>query len=145
VERQVARGAGARAQINAYLSAAGTALGATSDQFMADLDAFTPARDVYEKNTRIAARRVQEIIAVDVATEMGTREHKRVRAGSLLLRGPTGTQQLCGWGWRATPRQPPAAGLQLPPTVVKEAVNDCPEVLRCLRRCGEQFASTTQQ
>ena len=34
---------------------------------MADLDAFPPARDVYEQNTRIAARRVQEIIALGVA------------------------------------------------------------------------------
>jgi hypothetical protein len=38
-----------------------------------------------------------------------------------------------------------AAGLQPPPPAVKEAVNDCLAVLRCLRRCDEQFASTTQQ
>jgi AcrR family transcriptional regulator len=67
VERQVAGVTGARAQITAYLSAVGAALEAASDQFMADLDAFTPARDVYEQNTRIAARRVQELIAAGVA------------------------------------------------------------------------------
>ncbi len=35
---------------------------------MSDLDAFAPARGVYEQNTRIAARRVQELIAEGVAT-----------------------------------------------------------------------------
>jgi len=68
VEREVAAVAGARAQITAYLSAVGTALEVASDKFMADLDAFTPARDVYEQNTRIAARRVQEMIAGGVAS-----------------------------------------------------------------------------
>lgn len=34
---------------------------------MADLDAFAPARAIYEQNTRIAARRVQELIAAGVA------------------------------------------------------------------------------
>src|SRR5262245_60096583 len=48
VEREVAGVTGARAQITAYLSAVGAALDAASDQFMADLDAFIPARDVYE-------------------------------------------------------------------------------------------------
>ncbi|MBI3217023.1 MAG: TetR/AcrR family transcriptional regulator [Mycobacterium sp.] len=68
VEREVATVTGARAQITAYLSAVGAALDLASDQFMADLDAFAPAREVYEKNTRIAARRVQEMIAAGVAT-----------------------------------------------------------------------------
>jgi AcrR family transcriptional regulator len=67
VEREVAGVVGARARITAYLSAVGKALDAASDQFMADLDAFGPARAVYEKNTRIAARRVQELIAAGVA------------------------------------------------------------------------------
>lgn len=60
-------GIGARARIAAYLSAVGTALDPASDQFMVDLDAFVPARAVYEQNTRIAARRVQELIAEGVA------------------------------------------------------------------------------
>jgi chemotaxis regulatin CheY-phosphate phosphatase CheZ len=58
---------GARDRIAAYLSAVGAALDPASDRFMADLDAFAPARDIYEKNTRIAARRVQELIAEGVA------------------------------------------------------------------------------
>ncbi|MCV7150407.1 TetR/AcrR family transcriptional regulator [Mycolicibacterium pyrenivorans] len=67
VEAEVGRVAAPRERIAAYLSAVGTALDPVSDQFMSDLDAFTPARDVYEQNTRIAARRVQELIAEGVA------------------------------------------------------------------------------
>ena len=80
VEREVAGVTGARAQITAYLSAVGAALDAASDQFMADLDAFIPARDVYEKNTRVAARRVQEIIAAGVATREFRDVHEIGRA-----------------------------------------------------------------
>jgi AcrR family transcriptional regulator len=68
VERQVAGVSGAREQITAYLSAVGTALDAASDQFMADLDGFAPARAVYEQNTQIAAGRVQQMIAEGVAS-----------------------------------------------------------------------------
>lgn len=68
VEGKVAGVAGSREQITAYLSAVGAALDSASDQFMADLDAFVPARDVYGKNTRIATLRVQEMIAAGVAT-----------------------------------------------------------------------------
>ena len=67
VEAEVRDVAGARAQITAYLSAVGTALDGASDQFMADLDAFAPAREVYERNTCVATRRVQEMIAAGVA------------------------------------------------------------------------------
>lgn len=67
VEAEVADADGARAQITAYLSAVGTALDAASDQFMADLDAFPPSREVYERNTALAAGRVQQIIAAGVA------------------------------------------------------------------------------
>lgn len=63
VEKQVAGVTGARDRITAYLTAVGSALGAASDTFMADLDAFGPARAVYEQNTAIAARRVGELIA----------------------------------------------------------------------------------
>ncbi|MGB3356318.1 MAG: TetR/AcrR family transcriptional regulator [Mycobacterium sp.] len=67
VESRVASALGARGRIAAYLSAVGTALDPASDQFMVDLDAFAPARAVYERNTRIAAHRVQELIAEGVA------------------------------------------------------------------------------
>ncbi|MDR3664123.1 MAG: TetR/AcrR family transcriptional regulator [Mycobacterium sp.] len=66
VEQLVAGVQSVRVRIAAYLSAVGAVLDAASDQFMADLDAFAPARGVYEKNTQIAARRVQEMIAEGV-------------------------------------------------------------------------------
>lgn len=101
VESQVARVSGARQRITAYLSAVGSALDAASDQFMADLDGFGPAREVYESNTRIAARRVQALIAEGVtagdfrdvhaafaadlvATMMVRIQQGRVRAGTAL-------------------------------------------------------------
>ena len=67
VEARGAAATGARNRIVAYLSAVGVALDPASDQFMADLDEFAPARAVYEQNTRIAAGRVQELIADGVA------------------------------------------------------------------------------
>ena len=67
VEDRVAATTGARDRIAAYLSAVGEALDPASEQFMADLDGFAPARAVYEQNTGIAARRVQELIAEGVA------------------------------------------------------------------------------
>ncbi|WAM11941.1 TetR/AcrR family transcriptional regulator [Rhodococcus sp. JS3073] len=67
VESHVEPITGARARITAYLSAVGNALSAASDQFMADLDAFPPAREVYERNTQFAAVRVQELITEGVA------------------------------------------------------------------------------
>lgn len=67
VEARVSGVAGARERIATYLAAVGRALDPASDQFMADLDAFAPARAIYEKNTRIAARRVHELIAEGVA------------------------------------------------------------------------------
>ncbi len=67
VEAQIASVPNARERITAYLSAVGTALQGASGQFMADLDAFPPAREVYETNTRIAARRVKEMIDEGVA------------------------------------------------------------------------------
>lgn len=66
VEAQVAEASGARARVAAYLSAVGTALDPASDQFMVDLNAFAPARAVYEHNTSVAAGRVQELIAEGV-------------------------------------------------------------------------------
>lgn len=67
VEQRIATTTGARERIIAYLSAVGTVLGAASQQFMTDLDAFTPAREVYEQNTRLAARRVRELVDDGVA------------------------------------------------------------------------------
>lgn len=68
VEHRIAGVVGARERITGYLSAVGRELEAASGRFMADLAAFGPAREVYQTNTRIAARRVQELIAEGVAS-----------------------------------------------------------------------------
>lgn len=62
VEAAIAPVTSARERIATYLSAVGTALAPASDRFMFDLHAFIPAREIYERNTRIAAQRVQELI-----------------------------------------------------------------------------------
>ncbi|AQT79866.1 TetR family transcriptional regulator [Mycolicibacterium litorale] len=67
VENRIAGVEGARNRITAYLTAVGGALGSASAAFMADLEAFQPAREVYEQNTAIAARRVGQLIAEGVA------------------------------------------------------------------------------
>ncbi|WP_072691065.1 TetR/AcrR family transcriptional regulator [Rhodococcus marinonascens] len=67
VETHIAAISGARERITEYLSAVGSALSPASDQFMTDLDACPPARVVYEQNTKIAAGRVQQLIADGVA------------------------------------------------------------------------------
>ncbi len=67
VERRLEAAEGARFRITTYLLAVGRALDSASMQFMADLDGFTPAREVYQTNTRIAAQRVQQLIAEGVA------------------------------------------------------------------------------
>lgn len=76
VERAVAETTGARERIVAYLEAVGTTLERASDQFMADLDAFAPAQEVYEQNTRLASERVGALIGEGV--ENG--EFRRVHA-----------------------------------------------------------------
>ncbi|WP_280400913.1 TetR/AcrR family transcriptional regulator [Nocardia carnea] len=68
VEAEVSTATGSLDRVAAYLTAVGTALAVASDRFMTDLDAFAPAREVYERNTRIAARRVRELIDEGVTT-----------------------------------------------------------------------------
>ncbi|MBF6347537.1 MULTISPECIES: TetR/AcrR family transcriptional regulator [Nocardia] len=80
VEAEVTAAPGPRERITAYLTAVGTALAVASGRFMADLDAFAPAREVYERNTRIAARRVRELIDEGVATGEFRRVHAEFAA-----------------------------------------------------------------
>ena len=54
---------GTQNRLTAYLTTVGAVLEPASGQFMDDLSAFAPAREVYEQNTAIAAKRVQELIA----------------------------------------------------------------------------------
>jgi AcrR family transcriptional regulator len=50
------------ARISAYLSGISDELAPASSAFFGDLGMFTPARELYESNTAIAARRVEELV-----------------------------------------------------------------------------------
>jgi hypothetical protein len=67
VEAAVAPGDGAAGRVGSYLRAVATELSPASAQFFDDVAAFAPAAEVYERNTRAAARRVQELVAEGVA------------------------------------------------------------------------------
>ncbi|OLT23770.1 TetR family transcriptional regulator [Pseudonocardia sp. CNS-139] len=55
------------ARVDAYLGAVATELGAVSARFFDDVAGFPPAAEVYERNTRAAARRVQDLVIAGVA------------------------------------------------------------------------------
>ena len=67
VESRVADAATSRDAVVEYLIAVGDALSPASAQFMADLHAFAPTRELYEQNTAAAAARVRGLIAAGVA------------------------------------------------------------------------------
>ncbi|WP_305092346.1 TetR/AcrR family transcriptional regulator [Prescottella sp. R16] len=67
VEARLAGAEGARMRIRTYLEAVGEQLRPASAQFMEDLAADSAVREVYERNTRFAARRVRELITEGVA------------------------------------------------------------------------------
>jgi AcrR family transcriptional regulator len=54
-------------RVTAYLAAVARALAPASAAFHRDLEAFPPGREVYERNTALAAERVRELIAEGVA------------------------------------------------------------------------------
>ena len=54
-------------RVTAYLVAVARALAPASPAFHRDLDGFAPGREVYERNTAMAAERVRELIAEGVA------------------------------------------------------------------------------
>lgn len=62
VERSVAGVVDARDRIRLYLEAVGEQLRPASARFMSDLADSDVVREVYERNTAIAARRVQDLI-----------------------------------------------------------------------------------
>ncbi|QCQ92158.1 TetR/AcrR family transcriptional regulator [Rhodococcus sp. SGAir0479] len=66
VEAGLSGAVGARERIRVYLEAVGEQLRPASARFMEDLAADAAAREVYERNTRFAARRVQELITEGV-------------------------------------------------------------------------------
>jgi AcrR family transcriptional regulator len=53
-------------RVTAYLSAVARALAPAGPAFHRDLDSFAPGREVYERNTALAADRVRELIAEGV-------------------------------------------------------------------------------
>ncbi|MGW0037756.1 TetR/AcrR family transcriptional regulator [Gordonia sp. NPDC003376] len=67
VEQRVDEAGSARESVTTYLIAVGEALSPASAQFMSDLHAFAPTRDLYERNTEAAAVRVRELIDAGVA------------------------------------------------------------------------------
>ncbi len=62
VEQRLAAEPDPRRRIRAYLDAIAEALAPASPAFYADVNDFAPAREVYRRNTAIAARRVQELV-----------------------------------------------------------------------------------
>lgn len=54
-------------RLQVYLAAVSDELAPASEQFYADLAEYPPARELYQGNTRLAAQRVQDIVAAAVA------------------------------------------------------------------------------
>lgn len=67
VESSLARTDTPRDRVAAYLTAVGAELAVASEAFMTDMNAFAPAREVYEANTAAAAERVRRLIEEGVA------------------------------------------------------------------------------
>ncbi|MEZ5153551.1 TetR/AcrR family transcriptional regulator [Rhodococcus zopfii] len=68
VEAELAGSAGAEARIRTYLESVGRQLEPASPRFMEDMAATSVAREVYERNTRLAAERVRSLISEGVAS-----------------------------------------------------------------------------
>ncbi|MEJ2889569.1 TetR/AcrR family transcriptional regulator [Actinomycetospora aeridis] len=67
VEESLGRARSPRDRIAAYLGAVSRELAAASPRFFDDVASFPPAAEVYERNTRVAARRIGELIDEGVA------------------------------------------------------------------------------
>jgi AcrR family transcriptional regulator len=63
VEAAVAARTAPAERVGAYLRAVATELAPASARFFDDVAAFAPAAEVYERNTRAAAARVQQLVA----------------------------------------------------------------------------------
>lgn len=62
IEAQVAAQPDPGARLAVYLTAVAAELAPASERFYADLQAYTPAAEIYQDNTRLAARRVQTLV-----------------------------------------------------------------------------------
>jgi AcrR family transcriptional regulator len=67
VEAALAAQADPRRRVGTYLGAVATELAPASPRFVEDVAAFPPAAEVYARNTRAAARRVQQLVDEGVA------------------------------------------------------------------------------
>jgi AcrR family transcriptional regulator len=67
VEAAVAAQADPRRRVGSYLGAVATELAPASARFVEDIAAFPPAAEIYARNTRAAARRVQQLVDDGVA------------------------------------------------------------------------------
>ena len=67
VEHEASAPADHRDRISAYLLTVAAQLQPASPAFFADVAAFAPAREIYERNTRAAAARVQQLVSDGVA------------------------------------------------------------------------------
>lgn len=67
VEAAVAAADGPAEQVGAYFKAVADELAPASPAFFDDVAGFPPAAEVYERNTRAAARRVQQLVDAGVA------------------------------------------------------------------------------
>lgn len=77
VEAAVDGVSGAGGRVQAYLGAVAHELAPASAAFLQDVAAFAPAAEVYERNTRSAARRVQELVDAGVAAGEFREVHAR--------------------------------------------------------------------
>ena len=62
VEERLLHSTGPVDRVSDYLDAVAAELGAASRAFMLDIAAFQPAREVYERNTALAAARVRRLV-----------------------------------------------------------------------------------
>jgi AcrR family transcriptional regulator len=67
IEAQIADVADVRERIVRYLAAIGEEMQSASTDFIADVDAFDPARQIYERNTRAAAERIHGLVTEGIA------------------------------------------------------------------------------
>ncbi|HEY4418280.1 MAG TPA: TetR/AcrR family transcriptional regulator [Pseudonocardia sp.] len=67
VEAALAAQADPRRRVGTYLGAVATELAPASPRFVEDVAAFPPVAEVYARNTRAAARRVQQLVDEGVA------------------------------------------------------------------------------
>jgi AcrR family transcriptional regulator len=66
IEAKVAAEPEPGARLAVYLTAVAEELAPASERFYADLQAYAPAASIYEENTRLAARRVQDLVTAGV-------------------------------------------------------------------------------